>query len=472
MNTDTQTETGVVKQNGEYMAKPSPKTSKPAKAAKFAKGSVNYWKGKLFKNPGATTYSCRMSRAGRREYFSLNTSNGDAAASKAKQIHDHLIKHGMDATRAKFMPKAEAVGDVSTVGDWIKAVNTHCLIRSSTFQNYVSALCQIAGEIGSLPKNERRFNYKGGGTQEWREAVNKLPLSLLNFSNVNAWQVAYRGSKPQDALSQRRAKNSARAIVRNAKSLFGEKGDYQIVTKLRAAGLSLPEKLPFSDVSLKVLFGKALKSKYTSKIDASELIRLGAEELPALNREAYKVFVLGLFCGLRKGEIDRLLWEQVDLKTGVIHLEVTEMGEGKNEESEGGVDLDPELLPLLRGWRAATAGDFVVEGKDSTDFKSRVSYRCEGVYAALNAWLRQHGVKAQKPLHELRKEAGALVAQSAGIYAASRLLRHSDIRVTADFYADKKQRISTGLGSLLPAPANVIEFPTAKKQVKAESKRA
>ena len=114
----------------------------------------------------------------------------------------------------------------------------------------------------------------------------------------------------------------------------------------------------------------------------------------------------------------------------------------------------------------------MIDGKDSTDFKSRVSYRCEPVYSALYAWLHQHGVKATKALHELRKEAGALVAQSAGIYAASRLLRHSDIRVTADFYVDKKQRISTGLGSLLPPAANVIEFPTAAKQEQAGRKRA
>jgi hypothetical protein len=64
MNIHKQTEAGVNKQNGEYLATPSPKM------AKFAKGSVSYWlqKGKLFKNPGAVSYSCRMSRAGQPEY--------------------------------------------------------------------------------------------------------------------------------------------------------------------------------------------------------------------------------------------------------------------------------------------------------------------------------------------------------------------------------------------------------------------
>jgi hypothetical protein len=159
----------------------------------------------------------------------------------------------------------------------------------------------------------------------------------------------------------------------------------------------------------------------------------------------------------------------VDLQAGVIRIEATEHFRPKSEDSAGEVDLDPELLSLLRGWKASSRGQFVIDGKDSTDFKSRVSYRCEPIYKVLYAWLRKHGVSAQKALHELRKEAGALVARTAGIYAASRLLRHSDIRITADFYADKKQRISTGLGSLLPAE-NVIAFPQEKPSATANPK--
>jgi integrase len=151
----------------------------------------------------------------------------------------------------------------------------------------------------------------------------------------------------------------------------------------------------------------------------------------------------------------------VDLEAGVIRIEATEHFRPKSEDSAGDVDLDPELIALLRGWKKAASGAFVIEGRDSTEFKSRVSYRCESLYASLYEWLRKHGVSAQKALHELRKEAGALVAKTAGIYAASRLLRHSDIRVTADYYADKKQRISTGLGALLPKK-KVIAFPAVK----------
>jgi integrase len=452
MNNDEQTLTGVHKKNGEVLAR-------LGKPRHFSKSAQQYWHqpGKLFKNPGASALSCRLSRAGEREYFGLGTSNKAAAAALAVEIYEHLMTHGMEATRRKYMPKAAEKADVATVGAWIAATEKHCPLFPATMQNYVSAVRKLAGDIGSAPKNKSRFSYKDGGSKEWREAVDKLPLALLDSAQVNAWQVAYRKAKPANPEAQRRVLNSARSIVRNAKALFGVK----IAKALRdVAGLTLPEPLPMADVNLTELFGKKQKNRYQSRIDAERLLGLAAVELAPSHSEAFKVLLLALCCGLRKREIDCLLWHQVDLDAGVIRIEATEHFRPKSDDSAGDVDLDPELLALLRGWRAAAKGEFVIEGRDSTDFKSRVSYRCEPVYTLLYAWLRGHGVKAQKVLHELRKEAGALVAKSAGIYAASRLLRHSDIRVTADYYADKKQRISTGLGAMLPA-ANVIEFPIA-----------
>ncbi len=464
MNNDEQTLAGVHKKSGEVLAR-------LGKPRHFSKSVQQYWlqPGKLFKNPGASSLSCRLSRAGEREYFALGTSNKAPAAAKAVEIYEHLMKHGMEATRTKFMPKASEKSDVSTVGSWIKAVESHCTLFPNTQQNYVSAVRKLAGDIGALPRNKSRFSYKNGGTKEWREAVDKLPLSMLNSAQVNVWRVSYTKSKPANPEAQDRALNSARATVRNAKALFGVK----IAKVLRdVAKLTLPEPLPMSDVKMKDLFGKdETDLRYKSRINAEKLMRLASVELADSQPEAFKVFVLALCCGLRKREIDCLMWSQVGGEKDVIDIKATKHFRPKSKKSAGEVDLDPELLALLRGWRAAATGEFVIEGKDVANFKSRVSYRCESVYAVLYAWLRKHGVEATKALHELRKEAGALVVNSAGIYAASRLLRHSDIRVTADFYADNKQRISTGLGGLLPA-ANVIEFPTAKKLSKAGRKRA
>jgi integrase len=464
LNRDEQGETGVNMKSGRKVAglKKGPVT--------FAKNDQRFWlqPGRLFKEKGAAAYSCRVQFAGERFRFGLATSNQAAAAAKAAAIYASLMADGKEATLAKFNPKAAKKADVSTVGEWIEAVEKHCTLFPATMQNYVSAVRKLAGDIGSAPKNKSRFSYKDGGSKEWREAVDKVQLHLLDSAQVNAWQVSYRKAKPANPEAQRKVLNSARAVVRNAKALFGVK----IAKALRdVAGLSLPEPLPMADVNLTELFGKKQKTRYQSRIDAEKLLTLAGKELSHSQPEPFKVLLLALCCGLRKREIDCLLWTQVDLEAGVIRIEATEHFRPKSDDSAGEVDLDPELLALLRGWRAASSGEFVIAGRDTTDFKSRVSYRCEPVYTALYEWLRKHGVKAQKALHELRKEAGALVAKTAGIYAASRLLRHSDIRVTADYYADKKQRISTGLGSLLPA-ANVIEFPRATKRVKVGQKKA
>lgn len=88
---------------------------------------------------------------------------------------------------------------------------------------------------------------------------------------------------------------------------------------------------------------------------------------------------------------------------------------------------------------------------------SRVNYRCEPHFEDLYVWLRKQGVTARKPLHELRKELGALLASSQGIFAAQSVLRHAQISTTAAYYTDKKRRITAGLGSLLaPAVPEVI----------------
>ena len=48
---------------------------------------------------------------------------------------------------------------------------------------------------------------------------------------------------------------------------------------------------------------------------------------------------------------------------------------------------------------------------------------------------------SKRPIHELRKEVGPLISDEHGIYAASRFMRHADIRITAASYLDKKKRI-------------------------------
>jgi hypothetical protein len=89
-------------------------------------------------------------------------------------------------------------------------------------------------------------------------------------------------------------------------------------------------------------------------------------------------------------------------------------------------------------------------------------FRCGFVFDRVTAWLRRHGVTAKKPLHELRKELGSLITAEHGIYAASRVLRHSDLATTAAHYTDLKTRPTIPVGEWL-RPENVVPMKPQRK---------
>ena len=130
-------------------------------------------------------------------------------------------------------------------------------------------------------------------------------------------------------------------------------------------------------------------------------------------------------------------------------MEVTDFGGSKSEDSEDWVCADPELIEIFRGYRAKAKGEFVIESDRKPRPEREYYYRADRSFHTLYDWLKGKGISDQKPLHTLRKEAGTLIYERFGILAASRHLRHSDIRITTEFYAAQKERVSTGLGSLL-----------------------
>ena len=65
------------------------------------------------------------------------------------------------------------------------------------------------------------------------------------------------------------------------------------------------------------------------------------------------------------------------------------------------------------------------------DAPEKHGHRAPREFLALGAWLESQGVSARKKLHERREERGAVIANSLGIFAASRALRHADIRITS-----------------------------------------
>jgi len=441
----------------------------------IGKADSRYWlqPGKLFIDSRfGGSLSCKIQVNGRRVSFPLRTTNKTAAAAKAAKIYGDVVSTGWDAALAKHKPETVKVLKTATIGEWLHAVKTTVKMRSTTFACYAGSLRKIAADIADIgdqpaldpngdPKKDRhgRITYMsrrhGEGNQAWIAKVHALPLSSLSAASVQRWRLEYLAKAGESKEAGKRAENSAAKLIRCARSLFSH-----TAREFAAKELILPDPLPFAGVKLP----KKGNTTYSSKIDAAKLIEAAKLELSG---EPFKIFILGLLVGLRKKEIDLLTWAQVDLEKAVIRIESTEFFSPKSEDSIGEVDLDPELVAMLRGWNASASGSFVVESNCQPRHESSiVYYRCEPHFKTLYAWLRGKGITARKPLHELRKELGAILASTAGIFAAQLVLRHAQISTTAAYYADKKGRISAGLGALLaPSPSNVVKVTFAPEKV-------
>lgn len=419
------------------------------KIRRAGKSHVDYWTPRLIKRTYASKgrvcevpeWYVRIKHIGRREWFNTESPNRAAAAVRARDIYLSLLAAGWDTTLAKFKPDSDAAPRLNlTVGDYLRAVKDTAYLRSRTFLNYQNCFRTLVSEVFGVKGDESKYDYRQGGNRRWTERIDRIRLERVTPARVTEWQqrrVKKAGHSPAAIAS---AKRTANSYVRCARSLFSKE------IRKRLKGVQLPAPLPFDGVEL---FDSG-SMKYVSKVDVHALIAAARSELKPREPEVYKAFLLGLFAGMRKSEIDLLEWRMVDWQNHVIRLEETEWLHLKTQDSAGEITIDPEVSAELREFKAGSQTPFVIASdRPPRNDSARAYYRCEPVFDRLNEWLRGKGVKANKPLHEMRKEIGALVATRHGIFAASRFLRHADITTTARHYAQHKERISVGLGKLL-----------------------
>jgi integrase len=411
------------------------------------KNDSRYWRSRIYRPINARGevsphYSMRLQTHGQRMSFSLGTGNAEAAARKAANTYTDFLTLGVTGALAKYRPQKAADG-IATVGQWIEAARSVATVNPATFALYAAALRKIVGDIIRVKRNSKRFGPKGGGAQAYRRAIDASPLALLSPAAIQKWRMEYvkRAKTPAEQHSRMTSCNST---VRQARSLFGKK-----IVRF----VPLPEPPPFQHVE----FFPRQSAKYFSRIDARALLTQARDELAEKDSPAFLVVLIALAAGLRKGEIDTLCWHQIDFERGLIRVEHTDTASLKSADSRGEVPIDASVVELLRGFRARATGAFVIEGGDGISGPRMWgrNYRVQSVFDRVTAWLRKHGVTARKPLHELRKELGALITSEHGIYAASRVLRHADLATTAAHYTDLKTRPTIPVGEWL-MPENVV----------------
>ena len=417
------------------------------------KTHLDYWFKKVFRQSFSTgdgrresgAYSVKIQFSGRRESFPLNTANRPEAAKKAKMIWVSLVANGWDKTLATYKPQAVFVPPTfTTVGSYLDFLEEHkfytpqALYRNQT--KFFTALSSIVEDIGE----NSRFRLRGKRLEAENARLRAVRLSDLSPLRIESWKGRYLEARSATPVQALRAKHTLDSYIRAAKAMFGPK----IRKRLASVGITIPEPIPFATTEF-VSRGRSA-FRYRSKIDPFALTKLAVETFQEPEPELLKVFLLALHLGLRRNEIDKLLWSQFDFDQNKLHIEATEYAALKTEGSEDEIILEPELAEYFGREFERASSIFVISSENKPRATSGWDhYRAHSVFTRLCGWLRENGVNTQKPIHTLRKEFGKIITEKLGLYAASLGLRHSTPTVTATYYADDTRPKHTGLGKLI-----------------------
>lgn len=426
-------------------------------ALRYAKSDERHWQSRVeLWNATDKFLSVRISYQGRRKVFKLHTAIKKVAAKKARDIYLDLVANGWEKeSEIKVITN-------TTIGDVIRVYLELTEIKATTAENYVRVFRSVARDIVNATISEQsedaeealgddgKFDYVNGGNKRWKQSIDDVLLTDITQAKVQKWKVAYVKDRSDTPLRKKSAMESASSYIRYCKSIFRP----ELIPHMKKE-LTLPDDLPFAVVKPY----SRQKTKYVSTFSVVDIMKKAKEELPGIEQDQqWLAFVLAVSTGMRRNEIDKLTWPQINFRENFINISATEEFEAKG--SEGCVDIEPELATMLKGYHAKykDAGEFVLQSDIKHTYQGKTpQYRANRHLNAVVTWLRKNGVTAHKPIQTLRKEAGSEVCRQYGLHAASTFLRHADIQVTSNHYVENKRTIRSGFGALLASNIEDIE---------------
>ncbi|MBX3743226.1 MAG: site-specific integrase [Akkermansiaceae bacterium] len=392
-----------------------------------------------------------MQAHGIRRKLKLKSSIKDEASREAASLWNEVLANGWppievdaDATEPAEKQELPLQPQEVTVGEWIQFVSSTSHTRPETISKYAESLRTIVGEMLDLKRR------RSAGT---KARILGTGLDLLTKPAIQKW-IDQRLAKARllDPVRQRRAQNTVRALLRNARGLFGNQ-----ILELESA-----PPLPFSPPPFQGIRPPAKSSStYVSRFNAVALLTKARAELSAppsdaadpeevIRFEQWKIVYLALVAGLRYNEIDRLMTRDISRDEGKINVRLHEGFTPKTGASEGQVLVGEEARQTIAVMLDHTQRGWFLKASPSN---RTPRYRAGLSHDATVSWLRAYEENGDrpfagvhKPIHELRKEAGTLVNSQHGLIEAKTFLRHGSIATTAAYYVGTKGTITTGLG--------------------------
>jgi integrase len=396
------------------------KSASKVQVSAASKLSSRYWINRVVQYQGRGFYFAQIQHAGRRTAVCLQTTDKRQAAEVAARTYGQIRAQGWDAALRVLDPDRHRPNSAVTIGDVVQTLESVDL-RPRTRDNYCHGLRWWAAQHLEARPGRKEF---GRRSEEYRARLHAVRLTDLSLERLEKIRDAFIGRAGEDAVAGRRARISAKSFLRNAKA--------GIRAAQKLGRLQMPEPAPFAGLEV----AGAVTTRYAAEFDAAEMLRRASETLFAEDPMAFRVLLLALGAGLRRGEIEHLRWHSVDTARLQIRVEASGAWQAKNPQSEAAVDVDPGLIAALG--TPAGPDDPVV---DPLAIEHAVR------------WLRRQGVTSPKPLHACRKEFGSIVAQTADLLTASRQLRHGSLAVTAAVYVESRRKAAPAIGAMLAGGA-------------------
>jgi integrase len=149
-----------------------------------------------------------------------------------------------------------------------------------------------------------------------------------------------------------------------------------------------------------------------------------------------KIVTVALLTGLRKGNVLKLKWEQIDLDLRTIELLKTE-NKGKKHIK---LSISDALYSLLMSLNPQKSGYVFINPKTGKPYTS--------IKTAFNAALRRAGISDFR-FHDLRRTVGTwLLTNGVDIRTVQNVLSHSDIRTTERYLALTNEQNIKAMGVL------------------------
>lgn len=359
------------------------------------------------------------------EVISFLAVNGNTVA-EAKLRYDERHRHR--TIRAEKTPPPQP--EVLTVGKMIGyflGVTSH--LSPMTRRNNTQALRHLAAGILDLPKLGVSQTKKQ--REEWRAKVETFPMAEFTPQKIEEFRQRALSRCGNDHKQRGATSTTLNSYLRAARGVFAKK------LLMHYTELELPGPLPFQEISPLT----EPSHRYNSKINVPTLMELAVSTLYNTDKDAWIAFLLVFGAGMRREELDKIAWNEVDLTRASICIRTTEFFRPKAKNSEANIDLDASIAGYLKEYKESNdPRRFVLPGREVSG-----KLRCRKVFNSLMKWLRANGVNERTPLHTLRKEAGSLVFQQGGSIDLTAEFLRNDPRVAREHYIGRKERIELKL---------------------------